>query len=1295
LAAVEVRLLGPLEVVREGAPLPLGGRKQRALLSLLALRANEVVPADRLIEALWGGRPPARARQSLYVQVSQLRKAVGDALETDADGYRLRAEVDAERFEELLSAGKPRDALALWRGEPLRDLDGHPEARRLGELRLIALEAAFESDLDRGRPVTADLEALVQAEPLRERPRALLMLALYRAGRQADALALYRETRELLVEELGIEPGPELQRLERAILAHDAALAAPPLPPAERAAALPPRAPRPAPEESPAAEERKTVTVLFCDVVSSTELGDQLDPESLRRVMGRYFEVARSVLERHEATVEKFIGDAVMAVFGIPSVHEDDPVRALRAAGELLDALELLNDELERGWGIRIQLRIGVSTGEVVTGDPRTGQALATGSAVHLAARLQQGAAPGEMLVSEATAAAARGFLEFSEQLTIAAKGKPDGIRCRRLVRGDRVQRSGRVRAVQTPFVGRSQELAIVADVYRRTVRERSPQVVTLVGDAGIGKTRLAEEFWLLAEREPSPPTRLRGRCLPYGAGVTYWPLREILEEHLGIGDDDREGEIRDRLASREILGLTFGLATGRDLHPLAARDLLHQAWVDLLDEVVAERPAVVVVEDLHWAEEPLLDLLEDLVAEVRGPLLLLATTRPELRERRWAWGGSRSDATTLDLRTLAPAEAGQLLGALLSPVLPVELRNRLVERAEGNPLFVEELAASLVDQGVLERVGERWVARELPADWTVPPSLHAVLAARIDLLPAPEKAAVQVAALMGRTFWSSPLYELLQGVEPNLRLLEDRGFVRRSGASALGGREFAFKHELIREVAYAGLPRSRRGPLHAAFADWLERAGDASEDLAPLLAHHFAQATPPEGAEASAEADRLRERARHWLRRAAELALGRHEIEAALTLLQQALEREPTRAEQAELQRLVGRSQALRYDGEGFWTAMLQAVTLCEDQRLSAEVYSELAFESSLRGAMWRRAPSHELVEGWLESALELAEPDSAALARGLVTRALRDDDAEAGNRALAIAERLGDPDLQSYALSGLAGIPFVQRRYLEAADWSRRRLAFAGSLSDPDHIANIHYCSALAELGAGRLDDARFHVKRHDEVATHLSPHHAMHTVGLELVVAEAAGEWDEIRRRTPEIERSVAANMDTPCDFNMRCLLVCALAYAQLGDDAEARRLERSAAELRMEGYDYVAEPLYARLALLRDDLPTVARLLPNAQSWLWSTDGHLAAAATLLDGLAALGDTARVEEEAATFLQPETYLEPFALRALGDVRDDGALVEQAAERFDALGLPWHAAETRAGAYARTQSAARSMP
>jgi class 3 adenylate cyclase len=1026
--------------------------------------------------------------------------------------------------------------------------------------------------------------------------------------------------------------------------------------------------------------ERKVATVLFADLVGSTALADSADPERTRARLERFYEAMADEIRQAGGTVEKFAGDAVMAAFGAPAALEDHAERALHAALSMQRRL----DDVFAG---ALRLRIGVNSGEVVVGQAVEGSSFVSGDAVNVGARLEQGAASGEILVGERTVALVRGAFEFGEPRTIRAKGKEGGVPCRPLARALSRMRPRGLRGHPQPFVGRGRELGQLRAAYRQVVAAREPHVAIVIGDAGVGKTRLVREFWeWLGDAEPEQPTRRTGRCLSYGRGTTYWPLGEILREQFAIVEGDPPEALLSRLAGREILGLTVGLDVAAGLHPLEARDRLHEAWIDLIAELAAERPVVLLVEDVHWAEDPLLDLLQRLLRDVRGPVLLVVTGRPELVDRP-GWGAGRRSASLLWLEPLSDEETGRLVDALLAATLPPSMRALVVERSEGNPLFAEELVGSLIDRGVLENAGAGWRLHEPPADFDVPDTVQAVLAARIDLLPPLEKAALQAASVVGRTFWAGPVRELLAGEYPDLALLEDRDFVRRRARSTVPGeREYVIKHALTREVAYSSLPKARRARLHAAFAGWLERAGDGRHEHVALLAHHYAEAVRAEHADLAwaghrGEYEVLRERAAGWLRRAAELAIVRFEIDEALALLERAAELAPDAGTRAEALLLAGEGHLARFDIEAFRAVSERALALEPPPEVAARIYAQLAAYGGGRPYMWRKPPAYETVHGWIESALALSERRSPARTRALLARAVIDPvgEREAAEEGLALAEDLGDAQLLRFAYEAQGAVAAAAGDYRDEARWADRQMAIGPRLLDADTRAASYWAAAFAYLRAGRLADARRLASEHDEIAARLSPHHRVHALGLDTVLESVAGRWDSLGRLAERAEAAATENAATPCQFNWRMLLVCALGRAAQGDAGEAARLEALARDTAVVALPLEREPALLRLALLRGDLAEAERILGllPAQLGQWEVD----APAARLDALLALGERPRIEAEARAWVDHSSYVQPFALRALGAARGDETLLRRALAGFEAIELGSQAEQTRA--------------
>jgi class 3 adenylate cyclase/tetratricopeptide (TPR) repeat protein len=609
----------------------------------------------------------------------------------------------------------------------------------------------------------------------------------------------------------------------------------------------------PLPEaEAPGADVRKVVSIVFADVTGSTRLGERLDPEALRRVMGRYFDAMAEVIERHGGTVEKFIGDAVMAVFGIPRLHEDDPLRAVRAAGEMRQALANLNEALEREHDVGFTARIGVNTGEVVAGDGASGQRLVTGDAVNVAARLEQAAAPGEILLGETTYRLVKDAVEVEPVEPLELKGKTDRVPAFRLV-DIRTEAAGHERHLDSPMVGRDKELDMLAGALDRALTERTSHLFTLLGPAGVGKSRLVAEF---LNGPAARATRLRGRCLSYGEGITFYPLAEVIQQAAGVDKVDDVESARRKLAAlvegapnaEGIVANIGGLLSWAE--PGAVEDA-YWSVRKLFEHLARERPLVVVFDDIHWAEPVLLDLIEHLADWTRdAAVLLLCVARPELLEVRTGWGGGKMNASSILLEPLDGEASSTLVDNLLGEAdIPETARRRILDAAEGNPLFVEEMLGMLIDDGLLRFEDGGWRAVEDLAHVTVPPTIQLLLAARLDRLDAEERAVIERGAVEGKVFHRGAVVTLSsEAVRPNvptrLLALARKELIRPDRAEFAGEDAFRFRHLLIRDAAYQAMPKKQRADLHERFAAWLEGvAGDRLPEYEEILAYHLEQA--------------------------------------------------------------------------------------------------------------------------------------------------------------------------------------------------------------------------------------------------------------------------------------------------------------------------------------------------------------------------------------------------------------------------------------------------------------------
>ena len=744
---------------------------------------------------------------------------------------------------------------------------------------------------------------------------------------------------------------------------------------------------------APAREQRKIVTVLFCDLVGSTALGESADPEALRALLGRYFEQMKEIVERHGGSVEKFIGDAVMAVFGVPAVHEDDALRALRAAVAMRDALPALG----------LQGRIGITTGEVVTG---TEERLATGDAVNVAARLEQAAQPGEILIGEETLRLTRDAVEVESLEPLALKGKAEPVPAHRLrsVHGEQ----GFTRRLDAPMVGRETELRRLRDAFDQAVRDRSCQLFTILGAAGVGKSRLAAEFLASLEHV----LVVRGRCLPYGEGITYWPVVEVVERLPEVDVDPVAAETIRALASDEQL--------------VASSDEIAWAFRKLLEAVASERALVCVFDDLHWGEETFLDLVEHVADLSRdAPILMLCMARPELLDRRPAWAGGKVNATNVLLEPLAPEETERLIESLAH--LEDALRVRILGAAEGNPLFVEEMVA---------------LARESGDDEVaVPPTIQALLAARLDQLEPAERSVLERGSVEGRVFHRGAVQALAPG-EPELaaRLssLVRKELVRPDKAQLPGEDAFRFRHLLIRDAAYDALPKAIRAELHERFAAWLEQHGTDLVELDEVLGYHLEQAHRYRAALGAVdEADRGRAaRAGELLARAGRRALDRSDRRAAANLLERAtaLLPEPSTEHVHALLDLGHCLLEMADDYAGSVVALERArgeATVLErvDLRLRAEL--DLAYHAMLTGGEADASRQEELAREAMPL-LELHGDDEGlsrawlALATASWTQSRWDDMRAPLERSLEHARRTGNRSLEfeawTYRLAAVA---------------------------------------------------------------------------------------------------------------------------------------------------------------------------------------------------------------------------------------------------------------------------------
>jgi len=633
--------------------------------------------------------------------------------------------------------------------------------------------------------------------------------------------------------------------------------------------------------------ERKVVSVLFCDLVGFTAASDAADPEDVQARLRPYHTLLKREIERFGGTVEKFIGDAVMAVFGAPVAHEDDAERAVRSALRITEAILELNAEQP---GIDLAVRAAVNTGEAVVNlgaRPDHGEGMVAGDIVNTASRIQQVAPVGGVVVGEVTYRATRAAVEYEPLDAVTVKGKADAVPIW-LASGARSRFGVDVdQRTAVPLIGRTRELALLQDTYGGVVQDAEVHLVTISGEPGVGKTRLVSEFLSFVDDQPEIVFWRQGRCLPYGDGVTFWALGEVVKAQAGTLESDDPSEAQAKLAraveavvedgsDREWIAARLAPLAGAQ--PEAAggveRGEAFAAWRAFLEAVAATRPLFMVMEDLHWADPAMLEFLEHLVDWSTGvPLLVLCTARPELYERHPGWGGGKRNSVTVALSPLSEDETSRLVATLLDQaVLPAEIQATLLDRAGGNPLYAEEFVRMLIDRGLLVRRGSSWhviADRDIP----VPETVQAIIAARLDTLPPARKALLQDASVVGKVFWSGAVAAIggadEAAVREDLHELARKELLRPARRSSMEGQaEYSFWHVLIREVAYGQIPRAERARKHEAAARWIEAvAGERVADHADFLAHHLTQALELARASGAAEeARRLEDPARRYL---------------------------------------------------------------------------------------------------------------------------------------------------------------------------------------------------------------------------------------------------------------------------------------------------------------------------------------------------------------------------------------------------------------------------------------------
>jgi class 3 adenylate cyclase/tetratricopeptide (TPR) repeat protein len=1038
-----------------------------------------------------------------------------------------------------------------------------------------------------------------------------------------------------------------------------------------------------------AREERKVVSVLFADLVGFTSRAETMDPEDVRALVSPYYAHVRAELEHYGGTVEKFIGDAVMALFGAPVAHEDDPERAVRAALRIRDWLKEQAGDLH--------LRLAITTGEALVAlgaRPTEGEGMASGDVVNTAARLQAAAPVDGVLVDETTYRSTSHVIEYRPADPVAAKGKTAPIAAWEAVEARSRYGVDTAQAPRAPLIGRERELDVLVDALARVRAERSPQLVTLVGVPGIGKSRLVYELFQAVERDPEIIYWRQGRSLPYGEGVSFWALGEMVKAHAGILETDAPDEAERKLR-RSVADLLEGPdveRVSRNLGPLVGvegeqelhgdrRNEAFAAWRRFFEAIAEERPLVLVFEDLHWADEGLLDFIDHLVDWAGGvPILVVCTARPELLTRRAGWGGGKPNAVTLSLSPLDDEQTARLLAALLErSVLPAETQSALLQRAGGNPLYAEEFVRMIADRDLADGDG----------DLPLPESVQGIVAARLDGLPGDEKALLQDAAVLGKVFWLGAAQGIAglerTAAEQALHRLERKEFVRRERRSSVADEvEYAFRHLLVRDVAYSQIPRARRAEKHRLAAGWIEALG-RPDDQAEMLAHHYLTALELARA-AGADTGDLAEDARLALREAGDRAFSLSAYAAASRFYESAVELWPP-GDLARPRLLLRYGLVLSWTEVGGGLDVLQeardALVEAEDSEGAAEAEILLTETFWLHG---QRDQGYEHLRRAEKLVADAPVSPSKAfvisnISRFLMLSGKSDDAIRIGREALQMAEELQLDELRAHALNniGCARVGSGDRAGVEDLEQS---VAIAEAINTPEGIRSYgNFATVLANVG--ELERSFSALADGLRLAERLGAGEFRRWLRAELVrPLYYAGRWDEALQRFDELIAEFEADsywMNGPCrTFRGRIRL-------GRGDTAGAQEDAERALELSEDTKDpqtvVPAVSLAARVTAMVD--PRLGNDLASGLLAGWREESGISGEGDWLADLAVAAAALGLGGEFVDVASRERLLTPWVEAAIAYVSGEparaadvygerGALPEEAYARLRAAEL-----------------------
>jgi class 3 adenylate cyclase/tetratricopeptide (TPR) repeat protein len=970
--------------------------------------------------------------------------------------------------------------------------------------------------------------------------------------------------------------------------------------------------------ETETPDVRKTVSIVFCDLKGSTNLGEALDSESLREVLNVYFNEMKSVLESHGGTVEKYIGDAIMAVFGLPRLHEDDALRAVRAAWEMKQALATVNDKIHAQWGVRLENRTGVNTGEVVAGDVSAGQRLVTGDAVNTAARLEQAAPTAEILIGDPTYRLVKDFVETEPVEPLELKGKADRVPAYQLIDVPGLEKGEAIaRRLDAPMVGRVEELAVLEGALDRAIERGGGELTTVMGPAGVGKSRLLHEF---LTRSNDRARALRGRCLSYGDGITFWPLAEITKAAAGIVDDDSVDEASAKLDT--LLGPDLSNVTERIGAAIGLSDVAFPVeetfWAArrLFETLAAERPLIVFVDDIHWAEQTFLDLIRSVVDSTEAALAFVCSSRRELLEEHPDWAEAHEHARTITLEPLSDKESSLIVEHLLgSAAVDETARRKIIAAAEGNPLYVEQMLSMLTDDGLLHEEDGRWVLQAGVDEISVPPNISALLTARLDRLRPLERAVLERASVVGQVFYPSAIRSLSPDGSPGddevFTSLVRKQLITRTESTFVGEAAFRFAHILIRDAAYGTLLKRTRAQLHERFAVWLEeesgiRVGEQEE----IVGYHLEQAyvIRIQLGPLDEHATGLGLRGAEYLSSAGHRALARGDVHAAANLLRRAAALFPP-GDGRRLRHLLEAGEAHIELGEfamaeTLLTAAVDGAAEAGDHGIQAtgklilldiryatspeDIEEEIMTQIESSIDELERLDDHEgLARAW--RLLTLVHWEACRWGTGEATaRRMIDQARAAGNamlearvlpalatsalygprpvpEAIAVCQELleqtkNDRKGEAVTMRALAHLEAMRGDFDRARELYRRSRASLEELGWKLHAANTSSASGPIELLAGDPVAAERELRKDDEALERMGDRYYRSTLaGLLAEALYEQGRYDEAKELTIQSEE-----MSAPDDVSSQFLwrTIRAKVLAEEGQLAEAESLAREA-------------------------------------------------------------------------------------------------------------------------------------